>query len=312
MKLTDVLQRKICPLCGRDEAETSVPADVSLHAYVDCKRCRKFTISEQAIEALSQQNKYLLSAVCRNWTGDPGPKILTTNIDSLIEQAPRFGIAERMDALLNLVATKTTILGSRSSFYPLDDYPLLALQGRDETEFLLKALIDRGYIAGPPNLPTVTVEGWGRLEKLKQSGRTSTLAFVAMWFDKSVTPLYEKAIRPAIRNAGYEPMRIDRHEHVNRIDDEIIGQIRRSRFMVADFTGQRLGVYFEAGLMMGLGRNVIWMCRRDELNEDMLHFDVRQYNFIAWDTMEDAKTRIFNRILGIEGQGPLVQNATDA
>jgi hypothetical protein len=54
------------------------------------------------------------------------------------------------------------------------------------------------------------------------------------------------------------------------------------------------------------------MCRRDELNEDMLHFDVRQYNFIAWDTMEDAKTRIFNRILGIEGQGPLVQNATDA
>ena len=158
-----------------------------------------------------------------------------------------------------------------------------------------------------PTAPTVTVAGWERLEKLKQSGRTSNLAFVAMWFDQSVKELYDEAIRPAVRNAGYEPMRIDRHEHVNRIDDEIIGQIRRSRFMVADFTGQRLGVYFEAGLMMGLGRNVIWMCRQDQLNEHMLHFDVRQYNFIEWESLEDAKTRLLHRILAIEGQGPLVQ-----
>ena len=78
-----------------------------------------------------------------------------------------------------------------------------------------------------------------------------------MWFDPTMREIYDQAIQPAITDAGYESLRIDRHEHVNRIDDEIIGQIKRSRFMVADFTGQRHGVYFEAGLMLGLDRPVI-------------------------------------------------------
>ena len=33
-----------------------------------------------------------------------------------------------------------------------------------------------------------------------------------------------------------EPVRIDQKERLNKIDDEIIAEIRRSRFLVADFT----------------------------------------------------------------------------
>jgi nucleoside 2-deoxyribosyltransferase len=123
-----------------------------------------------------------------------------------------------------------------------------------------------------------------------------------MWFDKSTDNLYNQAIKPAILKAGYDPLRIDRHEHVNRIDDEILGQIKRSRFMVADFTGQRYGVYFEAGMMIGLGRTVIWMCDKKQL--DQLHFDVRQFNFIDHESIPEAQDRLYNRILAIEGEGP--------
>jgi len=48
------------------------------------------------------------------------------------------------------------------------------------------------------------------------------------------------------------------------------------------------------------------MCRADQLSENMLHFDVRQYNFIAWESQEDAKTKLLNRIRAIEGEGPLI------
>ena len=89
---------------------------------------------------------------------------------------------------------------------------------------------------------------------------------------------------------------------MNRIDDEIIGQIKRSRFMVAGFTGQRSGIYFEAGMMLGLGRTVIWMCKKSELNQ--VHFDTRQYNFIDYENVTDAKKRLYDRIIAIEGQGP--------
>ncbi len=37
------------------------------------------------------------------------------------------------------------------------------------------------------------------------------------------------------------------------------------RFMIADFTGHRGGVYFEAGFAHGLGIPVIWTCREDQL-----------------------------------------------
>ena len=36
-------------------------------------------------------------------------------------------------------------------------------------------------------------------------------------------------------------------EHVDRIDDRIFLEINRSNFLIADFTGHRPGVYFEAG-----------------------------------------------------------------
>jgi len=127
-----------------------------------------------------------------------------------------------------------------------------------------------------------------------------------MWFHESMNKIYEQAIAPAVIQAGYEPLRIDKLEHVNRIDDEIIGQIRRSRFMVADFTGQRHGVYFEAGLMQGIGRTVVWMCRKEYLTKDGgLHFDIRQFNFLAYDSTEEAKKRLYDRILALEGEGPL-------
>ena len=307
MKLKEVLTEKKCPLCEFGGAVTEREPQ-TLNAYVDCGRCGRYRISEEAIETLAgYKDRYLLSSVCRSWPERDIPLILTSNIEALAKQASRLGVADQMDALLNLMAQKTTILGNSSSFDPLDDYPLLTLRDRNEAEFLIDALAQRHFVRGGPKHATVSISGWERLEQVNKLGKHSNLAFVAMWFDPQIAFLYDEGIMPAIREAGHEPVRIDRHEHVNRIDDEIIGQIRRARFMVADFTGQRLGVYFEAGLMMGLGRNVIWMCRKDELSEQKLHFDVRQYNFISWETSEDAKTRLLHRIRAIEGEGPLIR-----
>jgi len=127
-----------------------------------------------------------------------------------------------------------------------------------------------------------------------------------MWFDEGVKPVWINAIEPAIRDSGYEAIRIDSHEHNNRIDDEILAMLRRSKFVVADFTGQRGGVYFEAGFALGLGLDVIWTCREDELSN--IHFDNRQYSFVTWkpSDLPDLKRRLQNRIMATIGLG---QNA---
>jgi nucleoside 2-deoxyribosyltransferase len=110
-------------------------------------------------------------------------------------------------------------------------------------------------------------------------------------------------LQKAIVDAGYLPMRIDSKEHVNKICDEIIAEIRRSKLLVADFTGQRGGVYFEAGFAMGLALPVIWTCRKDDMPN--IHFDTRQYNCIDWETPDELANRLLKRIEAVIGRGPL-------
>jgi len=95
---------------------------------------------------------------------------------------------------------------------------------------------------------------------------------------------------------------VDRTEHVNRIDDEIVARIRKSAFVVADFTEQKAGVYFEVGFALGMNLPVIWSCREDDI--DNLHFDVRQYNCIDRKDEADLAGRLQLRIEAIVGAGP--------
>ena len=159
----------------------------------------------------------------------------------------------------------------------------------------------------PHHVVTVTVDGYSRIADQATNVDTSQ-AFVAMWFDESMGEIYDEGFRPAIEEAGYSPLRIDQKPDINKIDDEIIAEIRRSRFMVADFThgdeGARGGVYFEAGFAYGLDIPVIYTCRDDMV--DKLHFDTRQYAHIVWkmDKMDQLRADLRNRILARIGEGP--------
>ena len=152
-----------------------------------------------------------------------------------------------------------------------------------------------------------SVEGWRELDKLRRPLTDSAQAFVAMWFGAQTENAYVEGIEPALRAAGYKSVRIDKKEHNNKIDDEIIAEIRRSRFLIADFTCEprnvRGGVYYEAGFAQGLGLPVIWTCKNTSLSD--LHFDTRQYSHIVWQTPADLFVQLKNRIGATIGEGPL-------
>ena len=148
----------------------------------------------------------------------------------------------------------------------------------------------------------VNVDGRIAAEELSRQHTTSLQGFVAMWFATDMNEIYEQGFVPAITRAGYDPQRVDRVEHAGRIDDEIIAQIRRSRFVVADFTGHRGGVYFEAGYAMGRELSVFFTCREGDVAN--LHFDVRQFNTIEWKDTNDLAKRLQVRIEAVIGDGP--------
>jgi hypothetical protein len=189
-----------------------------------------------------------------------------------------------------------------------------AVNGSELKWLIHEVLKERGYlregqhfIVGNRGYKSllITPSGWDAVERLREKQTDSRIGFVAMSFRPEFSELYEQGISEGIRLAGYEPLRIDRTEHNNRIDDEIIASIKRSRFLVADFTAQRGGIYFEAGYALGIGLCVIWLVRSDQLDD--VHFDNRQYNFIRWDPGEWSvlQRALRNRIEATIGAGPL-------
>jgi hypothetical protein len=146
------------------------------------------------------------------------------------------------------------------------------------------------------------------IQTLKQAVINSNQGFCAMWFggehqEEKYSQLWGGAIEPAIRKAGYNGKRIDKKEHINDINDEMLMEIRRSKFMVCDFNNQCNGVYFEAGFAMGLNIPVVWTCEEVELTS--LHFDINHYNFLSWkdDELDVFCKKLQRRIEAILGRG---------
>ncbi|MGK2871315.1 MAG: hypothetical protein ACSLFL_03560 [Alphaproteobacteria bacterium] len=238
----------------------------------------------------------------------------------------RLFVSERADRLLKYLEEKSPIIGTTiecNSRDPEDPVFMEMLAWTesgsfDELSFLLKYLVDKNWTteevkAQMMHFTIITVEGYARLAELATKHVNSSQGFVAMWFDDSMTEAYENGIGPGVEDAGYSPRRIDEKPHVNKIDDEIIAEIRRSRFVVADFThgdtGHRGGVYYEAGFAHGLGIPVFFTCRKDVL--DKIHFDTRQYNHIVWETHEDLRKQLADRISRVIGDGPNKTPAAD-
>jgi hypothetical protein len=236
---------------------------------------------------------------------NPEFEISSGNIDQL-SQLPSPSFHEQADKLLLAMEKDSSYAGDN-----VEKTPAWLSQAWCVNEEELNEIINflrttnRIKDNGVPNrlFAKIAPEGWAHLETVKRRAPDSTQCFVAMWFAEEMTEVYNNIIAPAILAAGYKPHRVDQREHNEKIDDEIIAQIRQSRFILADFTGHRGGVYFEAGFAKGLNLEVIWTCREDDLEN--LHFDIRQYNCITWSqaNLIDFKTKIKNRIEAVLGHG---------
>ena len=127
------------------------------------------------------------------------------------------------------------LCSGNDGFSPQTDYPLIAARGITEAGWLKDSLVEARLIDERPGVRStscvLTMKGWEYLIRLRQEGPRSTFVFVAMSFNSAMGALFEDAIEPAVRQAGYEPIRVDRKEHANSIDDEIIGNIRKSRHL---------------------------------------------------------------------------------
>ena len=267
------------------------------------------------IATLDDTQKALLTTwlVDQRLQGIQCPRITNDIVKHAIAKKP-LSVRKRAERLLQFMANQASRLGeeldSDQNAFRNGAYAWSESVRWDEVSSCLEYLDKKGWIQNYYRLLTVTVEGYKQLEA-QAVNIIYEQVFVAMWFNATMNDVYENGLRLGIKCAGYEPMRIDKKSDINKIDDEILAEIRRSRFLVADFTqggdGASGGVYFEAGFALGLDIPVIFTCRHDM--ESKLHFDTRQYAHILWNTPKDLRKNLRNRIIDRIGEGPRLTNA---
>ena len=115
-----------------------------------------------------------------------------------------------------------------------------------------------------------------------------------MSFSKTTENIRE-IIKRAVRESGYEPLLVDELHYDSdlTINDAIIKFIKKSKFLIADFTEQKHGVYFEAGFALGLKKPVIYTCSFNDFKQT--HFDTNHYPHIVYE-LNNLEERLKNKI----------------
>lgn len=116
--------------------------------------------------------------------------------------------------------------------------------------------------------------------------------FVAMAFDQTDTDaIYDKVIKPVLRRNGVNPIIINRRQDNRDINQQIMEQLDRADFCIADLTYTRPSVYFEAGYAQRQVE-VIYTVRSDHLKKNQpehlrVHFDLQMKPLIKWTSEND-------------------------
>lgn len=335
------MTRGTCQLCDR-EADTGESIQVRgglIHAsWTNCGACgmyalgRRLSISGDAVaeaDTVFAVRRFLLNYwhrrrgdnapapffVHKFKSGDEPPEnfVSVSLSDLLSQEVPPVPL--RIDhALLRI----TQVYNQPGSLIEMKDLaikaPLYLARDPDQLRWMVGQLQILGHLAGPSDEMEITAKGWERAGEVARGTHVAASpaqAFVAAAFSSHFTEqVYPDGIAPALMSAGYEPRVMFEHEHNGLIDDEIIVQIRRSTFVVAELTHANAGAYYEAGFAQALDMDVIFCVSRDFFNASRegdgacpkcehrprIHFDVEHRSLIIYDSPADLRVKLAARV----------------
>jgi hypothetical protein len=299
-----------CPICpGNAEMHRGIP-----EIGYSCSRCGNYR-ADQAIgwlhvEALDHQVK--LSGWIREQNNLGAIPLISPDISRRVAAMRLPGMRDRANRALIEITGRMRFGVAMPIGQVIGDTKTQATSysfDSDDLLILIHLLLDEDFLRRLESSTThqlaavaLTTKGLMFVEGLRSAVPDSGQGFVAMSFSDELRDAWLNGFDPAIRAAGYRPMRIDAKDYAGGVMDEIIAEIRRSRFVIADCTQQRNGVYFEAGFAIGLGLTVIPTCQADDMKNR--HFDIQHLNTLEWQTPADLVEALAKRIVAVLGPGP--------
>lgn len=323
------MEKRNCPVCEKGDAEFEQRGREDVYLW-ECRRCGRFEQGDAArFVDLTKEDRWRLSHEIRCWS-DEHPKGYRTGFQtteglrevlSTVDPTPL--PSELRRRLVIAVGERTKTLGGWTTTEAADvwvarvgsAFPehLAALLLQLERDGLIRTngAVQAGFKDGcefgffrQAIQLSLSLTGWTEYEKLQTHRAVSTTVFVAL-SERGSEARWAEGIKPAIEACGFLADRValpgqDGHQPIT---DQIISRIRRARFLIADLTGERPNVYWEAGFAMGLGIPVIFCCTNIEKDA---HFNTQQYYHIEESDPTKLKEALIARIqaLGLDRNPP--------
>ena len=307
---------KDCPICKLPLLSAVNAGDATL---IKCKRCGEFVLSRSAIDDLPATLTMRKDAIAllshfvrRLQLSQARPKIDTYWIDRVLKEQSLPAPDEQVGYLiLALGSTKKIGVGEHQSIRSDEFMGLVGSMSIEGFDFLVKHLEKEGLVegawqesrsAGAINpkgqlYGRLTIKGWERYSILQRTGGSGTRAFMAMKFgDPELDGMYKDRFRQAVARTGFELRKLDDEPRAGLIDDRLRVEIRQARFLLSDLTHANNGAYWEAGYAEGLGKPVIYLCKKSAFEDPKTrpHFDTNHHLTIVWDaaTIADDMARL--------------------
>ena len=291
---------------------------------VDCDTCGQYVLSKELwTDVLSPESHggRRLSDVCRarlshrlitGATTDPSKRLMLTRdyLDRFIARGcPGPTPGEQAINIIKYVGNEISQSGKRIDNFPTGFYAIIGAPNPEFADELTAELVSQGILTGLVsesiggyNIADIglTLGGWDRFEAEKRGLQAGNYGFIAMKFDDAeLDPFIETVVKPTVREGiGYDLVDMRDVARAGLIDNIMRAQIRDAAFVIVDLTHDNSGAYWEAGYAEGLGKQVIYICKKAKFDEAKTHFDTNHCTTVLWspDSGDDFRQELIATI----------------
>lgn len=282
-------------------------------SFYECPRCGPYSMSFEAQQDLAwdlsrgENNGARLSHALYHMTKrEQWAFVTTTLLQNILENTELPRPQEQLENLILWVGEAQPNMGA--IIQPEENtIAAVGLVDASSLAFLVSQAIDEGLLKGGATKiidgncaiqsMQLTLTGWRLFEDLRRGKSSSRIAFMAMQFgDEELDQVYKDHFKVGVSATGFDLKRVDEGQPAGLIDDRLRVEIRQCRFLIADLTHENRGAYWEAGFAEGLGKPVIYTCRKDVFEDKAkgTHFDTNHHLTVTWesDKLDDAVERL--------------------
>jgi len=322
-----------CPICGKENISISCFSASGEYLYYNCPDCGNFFAPDIDYDELKKYPQYypkfkynfnhLKSYLFYHETNDraflipqkeyevldkPQYAKIYNLTNEMVENWYPKNFAEKIDKILLKIYSWLPYDGCKISidnkiaqlfFYdnkvPRQNKKEEGIDERTQVKYILDYLKENKYIIVDDynaHVVQLTPKALERIYELQKYSTNNKNVFVAMKFGEETQALREK-LKEGLE--GFNVRIMDEIEHNHQIVPEMLYEIRNSKFVIAELSHHNNGAYYEAGYALGLGKEVIHICQKDELTNG-LHFDVAQVNTIVYENIDEIPEKLKKRI----------------